>query len=218
MNKFKLLATVLLGSVVFVGCAKQAVDQTGSGRSSVSKTSSSDSAAKADTAKSTADGGTKSEAAKNDAQTTGEQEAADTVAFPDFTLTDYDGKSLTKADLAGKKVVFKFWASWCHVCNETREESAALANDANKDFTYISVIAPGYSGELSSEEEFKKWYAKQDHNDLPVYFDKDGTLMSALGVRAFPSIATMSSTGSMVHFQAGHVPSDIIKTAMEKIQ
>ncbi|MDO5100764.1 MAG: TlpA disulfide reductase family protein [Eubacteriales bacterium] len=203
MKKIKLLVTALLGSVVFVGCAKQASDQTGSGQSTVSKTQSAP-----------ADQTTGKEAS----QSTAKPEAADAVSFPDFTLTDYDGKTLTKADLAGKKVVFKFWASWCHVCNETREESAALANDSSKDFTYISVIAPGYSGELGSEEEFKKWYAEQDHNDLPVYFDKDGALMSALGVRAFPSIATMSTTGTMVHFQAGHVPSDIIVSAMEKIQ
>ena len=39
---------------------------------------------------------------------------------PNFTLTSMkDGSTLTLADLKGKKVAIKFWASWCSVCKET---------------------------------------------------------------------------------------------------
>ena len=205
----KLAITALLGSLILAGCAGQTDKKTdGTTSATASKAASADKTAS--TSKSDGAGGvSKSDKAakENEHQ-----------PFPDFTLTDYNGKTLTKADFAGRKVVFKFWASWCHVCNQTREESAALANEADKGFTYISVIAPGFSGELATEEAFKEWYAKQEHNDLPVYFDKDGALMSTLGVRAFPSIATMNSAGQLIHFQAGHVGSAVIRDAMEKIK
>lgn len=137
---------------------------------------------------------------------------------PNFTLTSMkDGSTLTLADLKGKKVAIKFWASWCSVCKETLPESSALADDTSKDFEFISVVAPDFSGEMS-EANFKEWYEGRKYNHMPVYFDKDGTLMRQLGVRAFPSTATIGTDGIMVHFQTGHVSSEILKEAMAKIQ
>ena len=136
---------------------------------------------------------------------------------PDFTLTDMNGNTVTLADFKGKKVAIKFWASWCSVCKETLPASSTLADDTSKDFEYISIVAPGVSDEMS-EEKFKEWYASRKYNHMPVYFDKDGTFMRTLGVRAFPSTATIGTDGIMVHFQVGHVSSDILKEAMSKIK
>jgi len=39
--------------------------------------------------------------------------------LPDVTITDLDGKRLTRADLEGRVVLLEMWATWCPPCRST---------------------------------------------------------------------------------------------------
>jgi cytochrome c biogenesis protein CcmG/thiol:disulfide interchange protein DsbE len=53
----------------------------------------------------------------------------DSGMAPDFTLTSFDGKTVTLSELRGQAVIINFWASWCPPC---REEAAYLESTWRK--------------------------------------------------------------------------------------
>lgn len=60
--------------------------------------------------------------------------------LPDFSLVDRDGRTWTKAELAGKRVVLHFFRSYCHSCDVEAPAIRALEARADDDTVWLHVM------------------------------------------------------------------------------
>jgi len=134
---------------------------------------------------------------------------------PMFDLKDLDGNSVSLASFEGEKVYVKFWASWCSICLGGLEELDNLTIEET-DFKVITIVSPDYNGEKNSEK-FMSWFENQDHDNLIVLLDVDGTFTREFGVRGYPTSAFIGSDNVLVNLFPGHLDNDFIKSTFETI-
>ncbi len=66
--------------------------------------------------------------------------------IPELTMTTLDGKTITTRDLAGKVVIFNFWATWCAPCRVEIPDLVKLQDQYKDQLLIIGVLsddAPG---------------------------------------------------------------------------
>lgn len=135
---------------------------------------------------------------------------------PAFNLKDIEGITHSLSEYKGKKIYVKFWASWCPICLSGLEEINTLASEEN-DFVVLTVVSPGYNNEKNTES-FIKWFKGVDGvSNLTVLLDEEGTIAKQFNVRGYPTSAFISSDGSLIKTQPGHLNNEQIKEQIKNI-
>lgn len=132
-----------------------------------------------------------------------------------FELEDLGGKMHKLSDYEGKPVYLEIWGSWCGVCVSSLPEMDEFAGQ-DHDFTVLSVVTPGVSGEMS-KEDFIEWYKGQGYKNLIVLLDENAQIVNDFGVSAYPSQIMFDSEGNVVVGFAGLMPKDTIVDIMGQI-
>ena len=60
---------------------------------------------------------------------------------PDLTMTTLDGKTISTKDLAGKVVIFNFWATWCAPCRAEIPDLVKLQAQYKDQLVIIGVLS-----------------------------------------------------------------------------
>lgn len=131
------------------------------------------------------------------------------ASAPDFSVKASDGSTLTKASLAGKPVLFVFFASWCPHCQAEAPKLKALAQ-ANPD---LQVVAIG----VGSNDTQKDIWGFQKKFDLPfATYDDGGKAASVYGITSYPTLVAMDASGMIRDRDLGEVTPDRLNALVGK--
>ncbi|MDZ7885450.1 MAG: protein disulfide oxidoreductase [Mycobacterium sp.] len=114
------------------------------------------------------------------------------VAVPaqlDFTAKTVGGSEFSGQSLAGKPVVFWFWAPWCPTCQREAPDVAKVAR-TTPDATFVGVAA------LDQEPAMQEFVDRYDLGFTNIA-DVDGAVWQRFGVTAQPAFAFVGADGSV---------------------
>ena len=130
---------------------------------------------------------------------------------PDFTLTDFDGSTVTLSDLRGQVVIVNFWASWCPPC---REEAAYLEETWRK-YEGKGVVFIGVDWVDTEKEAL----AYMDEFDLTYFNGPDiGTrIATAYNIQGVPETFYVAKNGELRSVHIGPLKSPELDNRIEEL-
>jgi cytochrome c biogenesis protein CcmG/thiol:disulfide interchange protein DsbE len=130
---------------------------------------------------------------------------------PDFTLTSFDGRTLTLSELRGQVVIINFWASWCPPC---REEAAYLEQTWRK-YKNKGVIFIGVDWVDTEKEAL----AYMDEFDLTYFNGPDiGTrIAQAYNIQGVPETFYVAKNGELRGVHIGPLKSPELDEKIDEL-
>jgi thiol-disulfide isomerase/thioredoxin len=115
--------------------------------------------------------------------------------FPEFTVTDLDGKPLSTAALKGKATLIDFWATWCGPCRaELPNVLATYKKHHDQGFNIIGVSLDQDKAKLTE-------FTKSMNMTWPQYFDGQGwgnKLAAKYGIDSIPATYLLDGNGVII--------------------
>jgi cytochrome c biogenesis protein CcmG/thiol:disulfide interchange protein DsbE len=116
-----------------------------------------------------------------------------------FTLTLFDGTTLTLESLRGKAVFLNFWASWCPPCRaEARDLESAWRKVKDENIVYIGVA-------LQDTDENARAFLKEFDVTYPNGRDDSGKIAVDYGVWGIPESFFIDPEGRITYKHTGGI-------------
>ena len=130
---------------------------------------------------------------------------------PDFSLTTFEGETVTLSELRGQVVIINFWASWCLPC---REEAAYLEGTwrkyKDKGVVFLGVdYVDAEPNALAYIDEFDITY--------PNGPDLAQKIAEAYHIKGVPETFDVDKTGQLRGFHIGPLFSPTLDEKIEEL-
>jgi len=117
---------------------------------------------------------------------------------PEFTLTLYDGQTVSLQSLKGKTVLLNFWASWCGPCEqEAGHLQSAWQTYAGRDD--VVFIGPAYADTEKNARTFLSKHAITYLNGA----DRGSKISDLYRVRGVPETFIINADGNLAAIKIG---------------
>lgn len=121
-----------------------------------------------------------------------------------FTITLFDGKKLSFADLKGKAVFLNFWASWCPPCRaEARDLEAAWQKVKDRNMVFIGVA-------LQDTDEASREFLKEFNVSYPNGKDESGKIAVDYGTWGIPESFFIDPQGRITYKHVGGIRASLV--------
>ena len=120
-------------------------------------------------------------------------------SVPELTMTTLDGKTITSKDLAGKVVIYNFWATWCVPCRTEIPDLIKLQTQYKDHLVIIGVLSEDEPGPNVSRfaSDYKMNYAiVPETPELTAAFT---------GIYALPTTFMVAPDGRIMQKHVGQI-------------
>jgi len=134
---------------------------------------------------------------------------------PPFTVTLFDGKTVSLSELRGKTVFINFWASWCLPCrDEARDLEAAwhgYKEDQNENVVFLGI-------NIQDKKKNALEFIKEFGITFPNGPDANGHISVDYGVWGIPEAFFVSPEGTITYKHVGALPWPILSSKLRDAQ
>jgi peroxiredoxin len=117
---------------------------------------------------------------------------------PDFTLTNYDGKTIKLSDYAGKIVVLEWFSYECPFVRYNYEKTTVVNDLVNK-FKDKNVVFLAINSTGHQEAAKNKEFAEQFKVSHPILDDSKGVVGKEYGAQTTPHTFIVDTKGNIVY-------------------
>ena len=123
------------------------------------------------------------------------------IEAPDFAIQDQNGVEWRLADLTGKIVVLKFWATWCGPCLAEFPQFTELLEkyQGDDEVVFLTVATAG-----SPRDEVARMIEENGYA-FPVLFDEQGLALD-FKIQGYPTTLYVDGAGTIQYKRQGFSP------------
>ena len=129
---------------------------------------------------------------------------------PPFTLTLFDGRTLSLEDLRGKVLFLNFWASWCPPCREEARELEGIWKKLKQTDTVFLGI------NIQDTEADAQIFLKEFGISYPNGRDLSGRVSVDYGVWGIPETFFIDPQGQITYKHVGTLGWPVINAKLEE--